>query len=89
MPAKISAAEKRQLKKQAACPHPTHHVHSAIDPRWETCDLCHIVGRAPLNAPWIVAYDEEQPAPAPLQLFADYTGEEVMPERPKTRARSR
>lgn len=67
-----TAAEKRARKKQAACPHPSRHVHPTYDPRWEVCDLCHFVARAPINAPWIAAYDATQPAPV-IQLFADYT----------------
>lgn len=88
----MTKSQKQQAKRQAACPHPSVHVHSAIDARYETCDLCHIIAPAPINPPWFIAYDAEQPAPAPLQLFADYTGstrEEEMPVRPKVRARRR
>lgn len=70
MPAKMTRADLAAIKKQKACPHPARHVHPAIDPRWETCDLCHIVAKAPINAPWITAWDNEQPAPKPLQLFS-------------------
>lgn len=66
-----TSAEKRARKKQAACPHPSRHVHPTIDARFETCDLCHVIQRAPINPPWIIAYDEAQPTPQ-LQLFADY-----------------
>ncbi len=87
--------QQKQQKIQAACPHPSAHVHPAIDPRYETCDLCHIIAPAPINPPWFVAYDAEQPAPPPLQLFADYsgasgeTGEEVTPAPRSKAARAR
>lgn len=58
-------------KKQAACPHPARHVHPTIDARFDTCDLCHVIARAPLLPPWIIAHDEAQPAPR-IRLFADY-----------------
>ena len=60
---------KKQEKKQAACPHPSRHVHPAIDARYETCDLCHIIARAPINPPWFIAYDEAQPQPKAPPLF--------------------
>ncbi len=70
--AKLTKAEAAALRKQRACPHPTRHVHATIDPRWETCDLCHVISRAPLNAPWIIAYDEAQTTPPPPPLFVGY-----------------
>lgn len=70
--AKTAKAAKSERKKQAACPHPARHVHPTIDARYETCDLCHIIGRAPILPPWIVAHDEAQPAPPPPPLFQGY-----------------
>ena len=70
----ITRAEARARKKERACPHPSRHVHAAIDARFETCDLCHFIGVAPINAPWITAWDEAQPVPPPPPLFAGYEG---------------
>jgi hypothetical protein len=64
----------RATRKQAACVHPPRHVHPTIDARYEVCDLCHTIRVAPIPAPWIVAYDEAQPAPPPPPLFAGYEG---------------
>ena len=57
--------------KQRRCRHPFQNVHPTYDPRWETCDLCHIVRPATPLAPWIEAHDAEQPAPEAPALFAD------------------
>lgn len=57
--------------KQRKCAHPYQHVHPTYDPRWETCDLCHIVRPAVPVAPWIEAHDAAAPAPEPPSLFAE------------------
>lgn len=58
-------------KKQRACPHPPAHVHPTYDDRYEICDLCHVIRPHPLPAPWIVEWDESQPAEQPPALFQD------------------
>lgn len=69
----MAAHATRLTKKQATCVHPVRHVHVTIDERFETCDLCHVIRRAPVLAPWIAEYDAAQPTPPPPPLFADYT----------------
>lgn len=69
MPAPKTAA--RLTAKQRACAHPPQHVHPCYDDRWETCDLCHLIRPRPLPAPWIVEWDESQPAEPVPALFAE------------------
>lgn len=57
---------KYATKKQANCAHPARHVHPTIDQRYEACALCGYVRPANIPAPWMTAYDEAHPAPAPL-----------------------
>ncbi len=76
--------------KQRKCKHPFQHVHPTYDPRWQVCDLCHLVTPRPLPAPWIEAHDAAAPAPEAPSLFADLA-EEEQPEqqiRPAAPARA-
>jgi len=66
------AAKVSLTKKQRECAHTPAHVRPTIDPRYEQCHACGIIRVAPIAAPWIIAYDEAQPEPAPPPLFAGY-----------------
>ncbi len=71
MPTKHHTTAARLTAKQRACTHPPQHVHPTYDDRWETCDLCHLIRPRPLPAPWIVEWDESQPAEPVPALFAE------------------
>lgn len=75
--------------KQRKCRHPFQNVHPTYDPRWETCDLCHIVRPAVPVAPWIEAHDAAAPAPEAPPLFGGLAdlGEEEQPARQTAPAR--
>ena len=62
---------KRPTKQQRLCVHPPAHTHPTYDPRWEICDLCHLV-RPRTEAPWIVAHDAALPPAPPPPLFAGH-----------------
>jgi hypothetical protein len=59
----------RPTMKQAKCKHPSGSMVRGIDPRFETCRTCGLTRMAPVMAPWLIAYDAENPPTAPA-LFA-------------------
>ena len=59
----------RPTMKQAKCKHPSGALIRGIDTRFETCRICGLTRMAPVMAPWLIAYDKENPPKAPT-LFA-------------------
>lgn len=61
----------RPSMKQARCKHPAASILRGVDPRFETCSRCGLARIAPVPAPWVIAYDEENPPEAPI-LFPSF-----------------
>ncbi len=61
----------RPTMKQAKCRHPSGALVRGVDARFEICSRCGLARVAPVLAPWLIAYDEENP-PAPPVLFPSF-----------------